>query len=288
MLSSTKSRIIVLVVLIGAAALIWGNFGSNQEDRQTVRLGYVEWATEVASTNVVKVALEDQLDVAVEIIPVDAAVMWQGVASGDFDAIVAAWLPGTHKDYYEKTKDKVDYLGPNLEPAKIGLVVPSYVEIDSIAELNSIRDKIDGQIIGIDPGAGVTQAARQAIADYGLDLKLVESSGAAMTATLASAIRNEEWVVVTGWSPHWKFQKWDLKYLADPKGSFGEAEYIATIARNGLREDLPEVYKFLDNFKWDVSDMESVMVDIEDGMDPEDAARKWVDNNKDKVRSWAR
>lgn len=286
-MTNTKRRLLISgVLLLAALVTIGGCFGGTQD--KTVKLGYVEWATEVASTNVVKVAMEDQLGVKVEITPVDAAVMWQGVANGDFDAMVAAWLPGTHKDYLEKTKDEVDYLGPNLEPAKIGLVVPSYVTIGSIEEMNSVKDNFDGKIVGIDPGAGVMEAARRAISDYSLDYELVESSGAAMTAALADAVRNEEWVAVTGWSPHWKFQKWDLKYLDDPKKSFGEAEYIATVARKGLKEDMPEVHKFLDNFKWDVSDMESVMVDIQEGMDPEEAAKKWVDNNKSKVQSWAK
>ena len=286
---STKLRLIASAVIVLAALfLVGGCLSGKQETSEKVELGYVEWATEVASTNVVKVALEDQLGVEVEITPVDAAVMWQGLANGDFDAIVAAWLPETHRDYFARTKEKVDYLGPNLEPAKIGLVVPAYVSIDSIEELNSVKDKFDKEIVGIDPGAGVMEAARRAIADYGLDLKLVESSGAAMTVALTNAVRNGDWVVVTGWSPHWKFQKWDLKYLADPKQSFGDAEYIATIARKGLREDMPQVYSFLDNFQWDVSDMESVMVDIQDGMDPEKAAQKWVDSNREKVKSWAK
>ena len=32
--------------------------------------------------------------------------------------------------------------------------------------------------------------------------------------------------------------------------------------------------------------MESVMVDIHDGKDPQQAARDWVDNNQDKVEAW--
>ena len=43
-----------------------------------------------------------------EATPVDNAIMWQGVAQGSFDAMVSAWLPGTHGDLYDKVKDKID------------------------------------------------------------------------------------------------------------------------------------------------------------------------------------
>ena len=41
------------------------------------------------------------------------------------------------------------------------------------------------------------------------------------------------------------FQRYDLKYLDDPKGSMGKAESINTIARKGLKEDEPEAYRTL-------------------------------------------
>ncbi|WP_319830099.1 glycine betaine ABC transporter substrate-binding protein [Bacillus solitudinis] len=49
--------------------------------------------------------------------------------------MVAAWLPGTHDAYYQDFKDDLVDLGPNLEGAKIGLVVPSYMDIDSVEDL---------------------------------------------------------------------------------------------------------------------------------------------------------
>ena len=76
------------------------------------------------------------------------------------------------------------------------------------------------------------------------------------------------------------FQRYDLKYLDDPKGSMGKAESINTIARKGLKEDEPEAYRILDNFKWSVKDMESIMLEIENGKDPEKATKEWIDNNK--------
>lgn len=49
---------------------------------------------------------------------------------------------------------------------------------------------------------------------------------------------------------------------------------------------MPEAYKILDNFKWDVKDMESIMLEIEDGKDPEKATSEWIENNRDKVDKW--
>jgi glycine betaine/proline transport system substrate-binding protein len=61
--------------------------------------------------------------------------MWAALGSGDADAIVAAWLPATHKKYFSDYKDTIENLGPNLEGARLGLVVPTYMDINSIADL---------------------------------------------------------------------------------------------------------------------------------------------------------
>jgi ABC-type proline/glycine betaine transport system substrate-binding protein len=52
-------------------------------------------------------------------------------------AIFTAWLPVTHGEYMKQVGDKVEDLGPNYEGARIGLVVPAYVDINSIEELNN-------------------------------------------------------------------------------------------------------------------------------------------------------
>jgi glycine betaine/proline transport system substrate-binding protein len=69
------------------------------------------------------------------------------------------------------------------------------------------------------------------IPEYGLeDWEVVEGSSAAMTAALKKAYDKEEPIIVTGWSPHWKFAS-DLKYLEDPKGIYGGAEDVNTVVR---------------------------------------------------------
>lgn len=275
-------------LLITALTLLFATLGfqSCEQESDTIELGYVLWDSEIASTHVVAAIIEDKLGHDVSLTAVDAGPMWMGISRGDFDAMVAAWLPVTHEAYYKKTKDKVVNLGANLEGAKLGLVVPSYVNISSIEELNDNADKFDGKIIGIDPGAGLMAATERAIEDYDIELDLVAGSDAAMTAALRRAIEREEWIAVTGWTPHWKFAAFDLKYLDDPKKSLGEEEHIATIVTPELEEKAPDVYAFLDNFYWSSVEMAEVMMLIEDGMEPYEAARKWIADNPERVNSW--
>lgn len=292
-----KSLSILALILVLSVTLVTvgcankeepGGEGAPKAEKKTVELAYVEWDSEIASTNVVKAILQEKMGYETEITAVGAAAMWQAVATDDVDGMVAAWLPTTHGHYLEEVQDKVEDLGPNLEGTLIGLVVPEYVTIDSIEELNENADKFNGKIIGIDPGAGLMSSTEQVMEDYGLtNFELVEGTGATMTAALADAIKNEEWVVVTGWTPHWKFGRWDLKYLEDPKKVYGEEEQINTIVRKGLKEDMPEVYDFLDKFSWTPDDMAEVMVwNQEDGADMYENAKRWMNENEDKVNAW--
>ncbi len=255
---------------------------------ETVELGYVLWDSEIASTHVVAAVLIDELGYDVNLTSVDAGPMWTGVAQGDFAAIVAAWLPATHEAYWAEYGSSLVDLGPNLEGADIGWAVPAYVEVDSIADLNDNVDQFGGQVIGIDPGAGLMAASDRAIDVYGLSFDLLDGSDAAMTAALDRAIQRGEPIIVTSWRPHWMWAAYDLKYLADPEGVFGAAETINTIVNAAWAESAPQdVLSFLDNFYWTGEQMGAVMLMItQDGMEPFDAARAWIAENRDVVDGW--
>ncbi len=262
--------------------------GTDGTKDRNVELAYVEWASEVASTNVVKAILQERMGYNVKITSVSASAMWQAAATGDVDGMVAAWLPTTHGHYLNQVSEQVEDLGVNLNGTRIGLVVPEYVTVNSISELKENADRFNGRIIGIDPGAGLMSATERAISEYELNnYELIEGTGAIMTAALGDAIKNNQWIIVTGWTPHWKFARWDLKYLEDSKNIYGETEQIHTIVRKGLKEDMPEVYSFLDKFNWSPDDMEQVMVwNQEEGADPYETAKRWIEQNKAKVDEW--
>ena len=259
-----------------------GNLGETE-----IQLAYVEWDSEIASTNVLQQVLEEA-GYDVDITGLDNAIMWEAVANGDADGMVAAWLPATHGDLYEANKDNLVDLGVNLEGAKVGLVVPAYLEdVNTIGDLADHTDAFGGKITGIEAGAGVVQAAEQALEDYDLaDWQVQTSSSGAMTTTLEQSISDEEAIVVTGWTPHWKFAAYDLKYLEDPEGTFGGAEVIQTMVRKGFEADSPAAYQIMDNFFWSADDMQSVMLEMSEGVDPEDAAANWIENNRDVVDGW--
>lgn len=273
------------LAVVSSAGLAAGGMVQAQ-DKGTVNLAYVEWSSEVASTNVVRAVLEQE-GYDVDMTSLSAAAMFQALSTGDADAIVAAWLPSTHENYMERVGDSIEDLGQNLDGTKLGLVVPEYTEIESIADLNDNADNFNGEIIGIDPGAGLMSLTEEVVDTYDLDLQLRSGSGATMTAALSSAIENEEDIVVTGWTPHWMFARFDVKYLEDPENVYGGAEQIHTVVRNGLEEDMPEAYAILDAFEWTPDQMGEVMLmNQEEDSDPYENAKQWVEDNQDVVEEW--
>ena len=287
MVHTMRSTLVLAGIVLVLCLFSAGCTGTEAtEPKKEISIGYVTWDCAIASTNVMKLVFEEA-GYDVELIAVDAGPLFQALAGGDVDFTTTGWLPHTHESYWEQYGEQIDYVRPNIPgAARIGLVVPTYVTIDSIEEMNSVADQFGGRIVGIEPGAGVVARTEQAIDEYGLNYNLVTSSSAGMAAELGAAISDEEWVAVTGWSPHWKFGRYDLKFLDDPKGAYGGAEDIVTLARQDLATDDPEAHAILERFEWTGEDIASVMTDIAGGMPEEEAAQKWIDANSEKVDLW--
>ncbi|WP_095110638.1 glycine betaine ABC transporter substrate-binding protein [Pseudomonas sp. Irchel 3E20] len=256
-------------------------------DGNTLSIGYVDgWSDSVATTHVAAQVIKEKLGYDVKLQAVATGIMWQGVATGKLDAMLSAWLPVTHGEYWTKNKDKVVDYGPNFKDAKIGLIVPEYVKAKSIADLKD-DTSFKNKIVGIDAGSGVMLKTDQAIKDYGLGYKLQASSGAAMIAELTRAEDKKESIAVTGWVPHWMFAKWKLRFLEDPKGVYGAAETVNSIGSKGLEKKAPEVAAFLKKFQWASKDeIGEVMLAIQEGTKPDVAAKAWVAKHPERVAEW--
>lgn len=271
--------------LTGLVALAGG--AARAAAKGTVRIAYVEWSDTIVATNILAAALQ-QAGYKVTMVPVSAAAMWEAVATGDADVMAAGWLPTTHAAYYAKLKDKVDLIGPNLTGARLGWATPDYCKLNSITDLKTEGSLVDNKVIGIDPGAGLMRASEKAIKDYGLtNITLVDGSDATMVGALKDAITRKQDIVVTSWTPHWMWAAYKLKYLTDPKGALGGEETVNTVARKGLKQDMPEVYAILTKFKLTLREEQTVMLENQkSGTDPAKTASAWVQQHGDQVKSW--
>jgi glycine betaine/proline transport system substrate-binding protein len=257
---------------------------------ETIKIGWTAWSDAEFVTKLARRILEDRMGYDVELVQTDIAPQYQGLATGSIDIMLMSWQPGTHEDYINKVGPDVVNLGLLYTHARLGWVVPNYMpesEVSSIADLAKpeVRDRLDGTITGIDPGAGLTRLSKKAIDEYGLDYELQISSGAGMTAALDRAIRRNEWIVVTGWSPHWKFGAYDLRYLDDPRGVLGSFERVHAVARKGFYQDHVKAAGFFSRMQLPIDDLQAAMYDAQE-TSYEDAVNNYIKANEKRIHYW--
>ncbi|MBD3316140.1 MAG: glycine/betaine ABC transporter [Chitinivibrionales bacterium] len=275
---------LLAVGLIGSGIMGCGG-GSEGKKAELV---YVNWAEGVAYTHLAKVILEEKMGYSVNITAADVGPAYTSVAQGGKDAFMESWLPVLHRDYVDKFGDQMIDLGHVYEGTQSGLVVPAYVTIDSISQLEGEKSKFDGKIVGIDAGAGIMKTTEQLLEEYDLDLKLVSSSGPAMTASLKNAIDRQEWIVATGWRPHWMFARWDLKFLKQSSDKeVWKRGNIHIFGKKDLEEQKPELAQFLRNMKFTDEQLADLMLTVEESSGgTEEAVRGWMQENEEIVADW--
>lgn len=279
-----KKRFLGIAVILSFALLIV-SCGGADSGKEKVTILYPNWAEGVAFTHLAKVALENK-DYEVDLINLEPGLIYGELSKTNSkgDVFLDAWLPHTHEDYWNDYGDRLVVLGEAFSEGTTGLVVPSYVSINSIEELNNNANRFDNEIIGIGSGAGIHASTLKAIDEYDLNFEQISSSGPAMVASLDRAVKNNDWVVITGWKPHYKWMNFDIKYLEDPKSVY-PTDVCAIVSRRGFEEDMPEAAGFFRNFNLTEDQLYELMSLIDSEGD-EDGAEQWYSENKGVVDSW--
>ena len=249
------------------------------------------YAADEAMSRVARDLIEQHFDTPVELKPVSVGVSFVGTARDERSMFLAAWLPATHGEYMARVEDDVVNLGTIYTGAKLGWVVPDYVPADQLSSIEDLKkpevaERLNGRIQGISAGAGLMQLSNKAMEDYALDdYRLITASGPAMTAALKRAIENEEWIVVTGWSPHWKWERFDLRYLDDPKGTLGGEEHVDAIASPALVESEPEITDFIRRMTFELDQINPMLAEAE-RTSYDEAAETFIKEHPDLIESW--
>lgn len=254
------------------------------EDK-TITMGTLSWEDLTPITAITKKVLEDS-GYNVKVVEFSEwGIAYAALSKGDIQ-VIASQTDYAAQDYWNKNKNRIEKLSPVSYGLYQAFAVPKYVDIDSMEQLNDNADKFGGKIIGIEPGSGVMNDAAKAVTDYGLKLKLLDGSTAAMTAALKSATDRKEWVAVTIWEPSWMAQKYDLKFLKDPKGSFPPPQGYYWIGHKGFSQDYPRAREVMASVYVPLADITAINGEVKDGKTLDQAVKSWTDSHADLLKRW--
>ncbi|MDS9469843.1 glycine betaine ABC transporter substrate-binding protein [Paracoccus sp. MBLB3053] len=276
-------RRILGTILAGAVALGLALPAAAQD--KVIRMGTLSWEDLTPITGITRKVLEDK-GYTVEVTPFSEwGIAYAALAKGDVQ-ILASQTDYVAQDYWQRNKNRLEKISPVSHGLYQGIAVPKYVPIDSLEQLNENAEKFGGKIVGIEPGAGLMRDAAEAVKQYGLDLQLVEGSSAAMTAALKSATERQEWIAVTIWEPSWMVQKYDVKYLADPKGVFPPPQGYYWIGQKGFSEEYPEAREAMASVYVPLADITAINSAVNDGKTMDEAIADWIAAHADLIGRW--
>ena len=279
-----------LLAFSGCAAAEAETVGDGNSDNKDLTIAVFNgWDEGIAASELWK-AILDEKGYNVELEYADVAPVYAGLSTGDYDLNLDVWLPNTHKSYLEEYGDDITELGAWNDEAKNTIAVNADAPIDTLAELAENADLFDNRLVGIEPGAGLTEAVTDnTIPTYGLeDMDYQTSSTAAMLTELTAAEKSGENIAVTLWEPHWAYGSFELKNLEDPEGTLGVAETIHAYGKKDFSTDFPQATKWLGEFKLDLAQLtslETAMFVDYDGQDYGPIVEKWIEDNQEYVDS---
>ncbi|MEA3355931.1 MAG: glycine betaine ABC transporter substrate-binding protein [Candidatus Bipolaricaulota bacterium] len=169
------------------------------------------------------------------------------------------------------------------EDALLCWAVPNYIPEDVVSSVTDlgkpeVKEKMGGEIIGIDPGSGLMQHSAIMMDEYpelaGWELK--DSSDYAMVAELKRRMMRDEWVVVTLWQPHSAFGRFDIRMIDEPKKILGVEEEVHMVGRQDFTAKFDnDVSTFLSRFYLTIDQMSELTLLYEE--DESIAAVKFVE-----------
>ena len=221
----------------------------------------------------------------------DIAAGFTGLSTGDYDVNMDVWLPVTHESYLEEFGDDIVDIGIWNNEATNNIAVNADAPVDSLDELAANADLFNSTIVGAEAGSGLSGLTENSVLpDYGLDdWEFTTSSTATMLSELKAATDAGENIAVTLWHPHWAYEAFDIKDLADPKGSLGEAEGIHSYGSTEFEEKFPAFAGWLAEFEMDtetLGSLQNVMYNSgADSSDYEEIVADWIAENQDWVDS---
>lgn len=261
---------------------------------EEVRFGYVEWPEAVIKTHIVADVLE-ALGYDTMMQSLSVPLVLKGLSTGDLDVFLETWLPSMESMVTPYLDDgSITMSAHNLDGTLYRAAVPTYVYeagVTSLTDLAAHANDFRSEYYGIEPGNDGNEIMRQAIEAgiYGLsDWQLVESSEQGMLQMVERATQQGDWIVFSGWQPHWMNSAFDISYLDDPSNIWGGEGFVATVANTQFLDENPNLARFFRQFSVSL-ETQGYWIDQygRQRLDPEEVSQEWIVTNLASVKSWA-
>jgi glycine betaine/proline transport system substrate-binding protein len=309
----------VFVVAVASAAALVGCGDSIEEEASTasgdsecgtVDMAINPWVGYESNAHVVGRVAETKLGCTVNYVDLDEQTSWKGFETGDVDVIIENW---GHEDLIKKYVDgngTAQMAGSTGVEGIIGWYVPpwmaeEYPDITNWENLNKYADMFEtpesdgkGQLLDGDPGYVTNDEAL--VKNLDLNYKVVVGgSETALIEAFRSAEENKTPLLAYFYEPQWFHNEMDLVKVdlpayepgcdADPQKV--DCDYpvydLNKVVSTDFAESESPAYELVKNFEWTAEDQNTVSQMIaEEGMEPDDAADAWIEENPEKVEAW--
>lgn len=283
---------------------------ANAQGAKTVTLSVQSWVGAQANVAVAQYLLEHELGYRVDTVQIDEVPAWDALSQGRVDAILEDWGHPDQEARYVKDKKTISPGGELGVTGHIGWFVPTYFaeehpDVTDWHNLNKYAEQFrtaesggKGQLLDGSPSYVTNDKAL--VRNLGLDYQVVFSGSEAAQITQINQFAKEKKPFLSYWyKPQWLFEKVPMTEVKLPPYKDGcdadakkiRCAYPQTALKKylnaGFADSGGKAAGFLENFSWSTEDQNEVALMIADQkLPPEDAAKKWADENEKKWRAW--
>lgn len=297
----------VLVLAACSSSLNDSSSAAGETTCGTANLAMNNWVGYTADAAVYTYIAEHELGCTIKQKSISEEVAWQGFGSGEVDMIIENWGHADLKEQFIDGDKTAVEVGPTGNEGVIGWFMPAwmgeeYPQIKTWEDLNANASLFEtsesggkGQLLDGDPSYVTNDEAL--VTNLGLDFTVVYAgSEAALIEAFRSAETNRTPLLAYFYTPHWFFSEQQLVQVELPEYTEGcdadpakvACDYptytLDKIASSTFMEADSPAAQLFQNFTWTNEDQDTVAAYIaRDGMSNEEAAKKWVEDNPDKV-----
>ncbi len=304
------SALVAMVALSGCGSNIEDSEAGSGEDCGTVDMAVNPWVGYESNAHVVGRVAETQLGCTMNYVDLDEQTSWKGFGKDEVDVIIENW---GHEDLIKKYVDgdnTAQLAGYTGIDGAIGWYVPpwlaeKYPDVTDWKNLNEYADMFattesgdKGQLLDGDPGYVTYDEAL--VKNLNLDYEVVVGgSEAALIEAFRRAEENQTPLLAYFYEPQWFFNELKLVKVDLPEYTPGcdavpsevDCDYppyeLNKVVATDFAESGSPAYDLVKNFQWTEEEQNTVSKYIsEDGMEPDDAADKWIADNQDMVDVW--